>query len=273
MALVQMSDFLENELLDHAFNNSVYTAPTSVYIALFTSNVGLEVNTQTNEVSGANYSRLEVGGASGRSFTVAATRGSENNEDWVFPAAGVGGWGTVVAMAVCDSSTGGQILMYSDLTVSRTINQNDTPTFSAGEIRFFFNESPSQISDYLAHELLDHVLRNSAYTPVATIYVGLWTADDGLVSNTQTSEVGAGVGYARATSTFTTASGGLVDNDIDVDFGPNTNTNWGTLTHVAVLDAASAGNVLMTVALDSTIAVIINDTVRFSVGALDLLLD
>jgi hypothetical protein len=271
MALVQMSDFLENELLDHVFNNAAYTAPSSVWIALFTSATGLETNNQANEVSGTGYARLEVGGASGRSFIVAAARGTENNEDWQFANPGAGGWGTVVAMAVCDASTTGQILMYCDLTVNRTINQDDDVIFSAGEIKFFFNEDPDQISDFLAHELLDHVLRNASYTAPATLYCGLWTADNGLAQNTQTSEVNTSHGYARQTITFANAASGLVDNDAQLEFGPNTTTNWGTVTHVAILDASTNGQVLMTVAVDSSASVVVNDLVRFAVGTLDLL--
>lgn len=267
MALVQLSDYLENELADHVFNNLAYTPPSSLWIALFTSNTGLETNNQLNEVSGTGYARLEVGGGSGRSFTVAASRGTENNEDWQFANPGAGGWGTITSMAVCDASTAGEILMYSDLTVNRTVAENDDVIFSAAQIKFFFNEDPSQISDYLAHELLDHVLRNETFTAPTTIYAGLWTADDGLVSNTQTSEIGAGVGYARQTATFDVAVNGEVTTSAVINFGPNTITNWGTVTHVAVLDAVSGGNVLVTSTMNSPASVVVNDIVRFSAGA------
>jgi hypothetical protein len=274
MALVQMSNFLENELLDHAFNNLAYTPPASLWIALFTSSTALESNTQTNEVGGVGYVRVEVGGATGRSFTVAAARASENNEDWEFANPGAGGWGTVVAMAVVDASTGGQILMYSDLTVSRSIAANDYVVFTTGQVQFSFNETPDQISDHLAHELLDHVLRNNNYPPVGTgMYVALFTADNGLAQNTQTGEIGVGVGYARQTVAFAVASAGRVDNTALVTFGPAVVANWGTVTHMAVIDAATTGNVLMTKAIDSPVAVVVNDTVKFPIGNLALIFD
>lgn len=272
MALNQLSDFLENELLDHMFGGSAYSAPSSVWVALFTSNTGLESNTQSNEVSGTNYARLEVGAATGRDFTVAASASSENNEDWQFANPGSGGWGTVVAIAVCSASTSGEILMYSDLSVNRTINQDNDVIFSAGEIKFFFDENPRQISDFLANELLDHVLRDDAYTAPGTIYGGLWTADDGLVSNTKTSEVGSGVGYARQSVSYGTAASGEISNDAATTWGPNTTTNWGTVNYLAALDAVTVGNVLMFAALDSSPAVVINDSVRILTGAFDMLL-
>jgi len=32
-------------------------------------------------------------------------------------------------------------------------------------------------SDYLENKVLDHVLRNTSYTPPATVYLGLFTAN------------------------------------------------------------------------------------------------
>ena len=66
----------------------------------------------------------------------------------------------------------------------------------------------SAASDYLENKVLDHVLGNSAFTQPGTLYVGLWTADDGLEAGTQTSEVSGG-SYARATMAFDAAATGF----------------------------------------------------------------
>jgi hypothetical protein len=73
--------------------------------------------------------------------------------------------------------------------------------------------------------------------------------------------VGAGVGYARQVVAFNAAvatdstpphdPGGdgngpaLATNDGDVDFGPCTTTNWGTITHIGLYDDSAAGNLLV----------------------------
>src|SRR5919202_828465 len=54
------SDYLENKIIDHTLRNTTFTAPATVYIALFTStasNAQLEANTLTNEVTGGSYAR------------------------------------------------------------------------------------------------------------------------------------------------------------------------------------------------------------------------
>jgi hypothetical protein len=64
-------------------------------------------------------------------------------------------------------------------------------------------------SDYLENKILDHVLRNTAYTSPTTVYVGLYTAaptDAG--GGTEVS----GNGYAREAATFSVASGGATAN-------------------------------------------------------------
>jgi hypothetical protein len=64
------------------------------------------------------------------------------------------------------------------------------------------------MSTYLAGKVIDHLLRNQAYTPVATVYCSLHTADPGL---TGASEVTGG-SYARQSIALTAASSSHTDN-------------------------------------------------------------
>lgn len=54
----------------------------------------------------------------------------------------------------------------------------------------------SDLSDFFENKIGDHMLRNQAYTPPATVYVALFTAATGLEANNPTAEV-AGGSYAR----------------------------------------------------------------------------
>lgn len=47
----------------------------------------------------------------------------------------------------------------------------------------------ANLSDYMENKIIDHMLRNQAYTPPATVYVALFTAVTGLEANNPTSEV------------------------------------------------------------------------------------
>ena len=133
--MTDFSDHLENELLDHILKGLTYAAPATVALALFT--------TATNDAGGGTevansngYARLEVEGATGRTFSAAAAGTTDNDQDWDFAAASGGNWGTVSHMAIVDSTThgGGNFLFHGALTASKAINDGDIARFPAGDL-------------------------------------------------------------------------------------------------------------------------------------------
>lgn len=131
----------------------------------------------------------------------------------------------------------------------------------------------SAASDFLENAVLDHVLGNTAYTPAGTLYLGLFTNGSGsaaanLEAGTLTDEVSGG-SYARKTIAFDTASGGSSDNSATVTFDAAT-ANWGTITHVAVMDAATSGNVLFWGAVTTSKTIETGDTFQVSAGNLTI---
>ena len=119
------TDVLVHEMLDHVFLTGAYTAP-SLYGALYT--VTPTDSTGGTECTGNNYARTSayVGGWS------AAAAGSTDNDaaiSWPTPS---GSWGTVVAAALCDASTVGNILLYDDVT-NQEPNDGDTVEIPAGD--------------------------------------------------------------------------------------------------------------------------------------------
>lgn len=138
------STYLANEINDHVLRNEAYTAPTSVWVALFTGSTGLDANNPTSEVSGFGYARVEVGGSSGRNFTVSSAKNSENAQNIEFPAASGGSWGTVTHVAIVDSQSGTtwgtdvNVLMWGALTASQTINDGQIFRFLAGDLDSLF---------------------------------------------------------------------------------------------------------------------------------------
>lgn len=125
-------------------------------------------------------------------------------------------------------------------------------------------------SNYAENLVLDWVFTNGAATRPTAWYVSLHTADPTEVGN-----VGelSGNGYARQAVTFSAASAGANSNSGTLTFGPNTTTNWGLVTHVAVWDAATTGNCLAYGALSSSVTINVGDSLVISAGNLDITLD
>lgn len=127
----------------------------------------------------------------------------------------------------------------------------------------------AEISNYLENKLLDHVLRNTSYTSPTTVYVGLYTSnpDEG---NTGT-EVSGG-SYARQPLSVTTATDGIVTSSADVTF-PQATANWGTISHIGLLDAITSGNLLMYTALTTSKAIDSGDVLKIASGSLTASID
>jgi hypothetical protein len=127
----------------------------------------------------------------------------------------------------------------------------------------------AELSNYLEDKLLDHVLRNVSYTSPTTVYVGLYTSDP--QDDNSGTEVSGG-SYARQILNVTTASGGVVTSDADVTF-PQATGNWGTITHIGLLDALTSGNLLMHTPLTTSKTIETGDILKIPVGNLTAELD
>ena len=118
------SDYLENKVVGHVFGGSAYTAPSTLYVALYTS-APSDTGGGT-EVSGGAYARQTS------AFTVTGNEAS-NTSAIEYPTA-TGDYGTVVAVGVFDALTSGNLLAYGNLTTSKTVSTGDVFRFNAGAI-------------------------------------------------------------------------------------------------------------------------------------------
>lgn len=134
-------------------------------------------------------------------------------------------------------------------------------------------------TDYLEQKLLDHTLNAVAFTSPST-WAALYTAAPGETGGG--TEVTGG-SYARQRIfangggspdwNLAVSEGGggfVVDNSDDVVF-PVATADWGTVTHTAILDAVTLGNMLYYGALTASKTVNTNDTFKFLAGALDII--
>lgn len=124
-------------------------------------------------------------------------------------------------------------------------------------------------SDYLENKILDHILGNTAYSAPANIYFALMTAPptDAGGGTEVTGGSYARVGLTNNTTNFPNASAGSKSNGVDVSF-PTATASWGSVTHVAVYDASSAGNLLFWAPLTAPVTVPNGGSLLFAAGQL-----
>jgi len=130
---MSLSDYVGLELLDHLLGVGAYPMPT-VYLALCTANptdagTGASMNEHPDS---DGYARVALAAA----FGTPAASGAISNDDTIsFPEA-TGTWTTVTHFAILDSGTHGEgnMLFYGELTVSKTFESGQIPTFSVGQL-------------------------------------------------------------------------------------------------------------------------------------------
>lgn len=141
-----MSDYLENKLIDHVFRGQSYTLPV-LYVGLLTaapSDAG-----GGTEVSGNAYARVKAAAGASQALTdwkstqndslaSSGTGGNTTNTNAITFPTPTATWGTVTHFGIYDASTGGNLLFWGALTISKTINQSDTVTFPSGTLSITF---------------------------------------------------------------------------------------------------------------------------------------
>lgn len=105
-------------------------------------------------------------------------------------------------------------------------------------------------STYLRGKVTDHTLRNVAYTSPPALWVSLHTSDP-TVAATPATEIAA-AWYARQPITFSSqVTAGLTSNAGTITY-PGVQTSAVTVTHFAIWDAATLGNMLVFAPLASS---------------------
>lgn len=118
--------------------------------------------------------------------------------------------------------------------------------------------------------VLNYVFTSTSVTRPTAWYLALFTsnpAEDASGTEVSTS----GTAYARQSATFT-VSGDTASNSAAIEF-PTATASYGTVTHVGVFDASSAGNLIAYAALTTSKAIDTGDVFRVPSGDLDITLD
>jgi hypothetical protein len=132
--MANLSDYLEEALIEHVLVNSSYTSPTDVYLGIMSDSAGtaeLEAGTLTNEIDGYTGNRKTL--SFGTATQVEGKATCLTNETYDFedmPAV------TVSYAIITDSATkgAGNILVWMPLSTPRTVGAGDTLRFPSGDI-------------------------------------------------------------------------------------------------------------------------------------------
>jgi len=114
---------------------------------------------------------------------------------------------------------------------------------------------------------LQYLLTTDSLTRPTAWYVGLFTSDP-----TDTGAAGTevtGFDYARTAVTFT-VTGDTASNSAAVEFPAANGGNWGTVSHIGIMDAASGGNMIVHASLTVAKAINDGDVFRIPTGDLDI---
>ena len=123
--MAEFSNYLENALINATLRGTNFTAPTTIYVALFTSDP-TDAGSGT-EVSGGSYQRTAV------TFAAPSNGVSVSSADCTFPQCTVT-WGTVGWIGLMDALTVGNLLYHTALDSSKTIETGDIFKISSGNL-------------------------------------------------------------------------------------------------------------------------------------------
>ena len=123
--MAEMSNYLENALINATLRATNFTAPTTVYVGLFTSDP-TDAGSGT-EVSGGSYARKSA------SFASPSNGASATNADITFDQA-TASWGTIGWIGIFDALTTGNLLYHTPLTTSKTIDTGDIFKIASGSL-------------------------------------------------------------------------------------------------------------------------------------------
>lgn len=276
-----LSDFAENELLDHIFN-AAYSAAATVYLCLCTadptdSGTGASMNEHADS---DGYSRKAI------SFSAASSRKVVQNGAVIFDQA-TGTWSAITHWAICDSGThgAGNMLAHGAFTASFQPVSGNTPSIADQEVEVEIQATSggAGFTDYCVHKLLDLMFRNTAWsTPAGNTFIAIYTATlaDTDEDTTDKAEEDA-TEYGRtevnpnggASPTWDVSSGGAIANTHEITLESEVGTDdWDTDVAVAIVTAASGAGKILCYDNDNIVdqRPRTGDSVKFAVGDFDI---
>lgn len=225
------TNYFESAVLN-AFRGQTFTAPTTVYVALYLSDP-TETGTAGTEVSYSGYQRQSI------TFSEPAPEtggiGFKNLTQITFPEPETAA-GTITWIGILDSQVGGNMLCRAELTEPLMVEANEPPVFLPGDIMFYLN---GNFSTNFKTKVLN-VMRGTSlpgFSPFFSLFNGNPESGGAELS---------GDNYSRASLVFSSPSEQesgqlLIQNSQASNFNRPT-TSWGTWSYSVIYDSKSSGN-------------------------------
>lgn len=123
--MAEMSNYLEDALINATLRATTFTSPAAVYVGLHTADP-TDAGTGT-EVSGGSYTRKAA------TFAAPSNGVSATSADVTFDQA-TGSWGTITHIGIWDASSSGNLLYHTPLDASKTIDTGDIFKIASGSL-------------------------------------------------------------------------------------------------------------------------------------------
>jgi hypothetical protein len=217
-----LSNYLENALINAVLRNTAYTSPTTVYLSLHT---GDPAETGANEVTGAGYARQAC------AWNAAANGATRNTNAITFPAAaGLASTGTITTIA-------GSLLVDDTDNFILDDGVNAAVTFEFDDDGSVVQTDTLRAVTFTSGDTADQV-RDAIITAVTNAPTLDITAANG----------GAALVNLTNDTVGTQGDVAIVENVTDVGFlvtgMSGGEDGWGIVTYLGVWDAVSGGNFL-----------------------------
>lgn len=252
------STYLAQAILNHVLRGQSFTPPAQIYLALGFADFTAD-NVTASEVSAAWYARQQI-----TSFAAPVGSGmSTSNSNALQFTAVTGSSVNVSHWGLYDAVTSGNLLAYGAFDSARVANVNNVIKLAASALAITFS---GMFSVHLAQALINRVFRNQAYA-CPSPYLALYTTDP---TAADAGAEAAGAWYARQSISSwaaPTGTGHETSNLASLTYAEVTGANV-TVTHWALRDASTAGNLLYFKAFDSSQQLNIGDVFAGAVGDL-----
>jgi hypothetical protein len=123
--MAAMSNYLELKMLDHFLGTASTSAPSNVFLSLWTSDPTDAAS--GTELSGDAYARQDI------NFAAASGGAAASNATVTFPTA-TGSWGTITHIGIHDAASSGNLLYHGALSASKAIGSGDVFQVASGSL-------------------------------------------------------------------------------------------------------------------------------------------
>jgi len=279
-----ISTYLQRKVLDHMIAGSArsYSMPTPCYLRLYTADPDFDAGTGGTEKPGTGG--YTTGGKSvamtSTNWNTVASQGNgyrfTNKETSAFSWTANADWSNdIVAAALWDNSSGGNLLFGKGLDTDRLVYNGDTIRFAAAAMKIDLDVTvDAGISNMWKQALLNHISGLAAYTAPTTTYIALFTSNGNFRTGAYAgfTEVSGG-GYTRLSVTMNGTTwnaadtSGIVTNAIAFNGWSAASANWGNVVGAALVGNASGDWTTNFYCGDDFTAVPVNNGDTFSIAA------